>query len=161
MNKFCSKCYNTFNENIMTTIIEELSVCPTCLMKIKNSKPREYTKDEVKEKLIKHLCGVLEYWYNEIETNDTRDKMEGLLFSILSTLDGSSMDIPGFKLIPSIDPTDKDFHIKMGENWYNDKDDIGGYLHELLSRYGPSEEEKNKSRLKHNREIKLNRITKK
>lgn len=159
MNIFCSKCYNTFDESEMTLITHELYACPCCLTKIKNSTPREYTKDEVKEKLIKHLCSVLEYWYNETETNDTRDKMEGLLFTILSTLDGSSVDIPGFKLIPNIHSTDKDFKIKMGENWYGKKD-IGGSLHELLNKYGPTEEERNKSRLKHKREQKLKRIIK-
>ena len=139
--KICSKCFDKKNDNEMTEI-SGLSVCFDCLEKIKKSKPKEYTTKEVQEKLIKHLWGVLEYWYSESSVPSTRDKMEGLLFSILSTLDGSSVGMPGFKMIPSVEPSDKKFHIEFGENWYNDEEDIGGYLHELLHRFGPTEDDK-------------------
>ena len=159
MGKFCSKCFESFDDSIMTSISGETSVCPNCLVKIQKSTPREYTTDETQEKLIKTLWGILEYWYNESETPDTRGKMTGLLFTILSTLDGSG-ELPGFKIIPNTHPDDKDFHIKFGENWYNDKIDIGGSLHELMNHYGPTKEEEAKIVLNFNRERKLKRITK-
>jgi hypothetical protein len=142
----------------MSKISDELYVCPDCLEKIKNSKPREYTVKETQEKLIRYLWGVLDYWLYESRATNTRDKMEGLLFTILSTLDGSSADIPGFQLIPYVGTGDKEHHIKFGENWYNDKEDIGGYLHELLERYGPTEEETQKRELQDTRKKKLERV---
>ena len=154
----CIKCYNHFDSSIMTEISDELSVCPSCLEIIKNSKPREYTDEEVREKLIKHLWSVLDYWLYETRTPDLRGKMEGLMFTILSTLDGSSMAVPGFSIIPSVHEDDKEHHKKFGENWYNDERDIGGYLHELLNKYGPTEDEKKERQLQYDREQKLNRI---
>ena len=89
----------------------------------------------------------------------TREKMEGMLFTILSSLDGSSVSIPGFKIIANTHEDDKQYHIGLGVNYYNDKRDIGGYLHELLGQYGPTDEEKAKKELLYKRERKLNRIS--
>jgi len=141
MNVFCSKCYKTFDSEIMTEVSDELYVCPDCLEKINKSEPREYTTDEVREKLIKHFWGILEYWEKESRTQDTRGKMEGFLHSMLATLDGCSIGVPGFQLIPCVDPSDKEFHIKFGENWYNDTEDIGGGLHEIMHHFKNEEDE--------------------
>lgn len=97
--------------------------------------PREYTEKEVQEKFIKHIKGLITYWDN-VDNRTCKEKMEGLAFSILATIDGSSMDLPGFILAPYPAKSDKAYHKKRGENYfaYNNrhkiKCDIAGSLHE-------------------------------
>lgn len=43
---------------------------------------------------------------------------EGVAFSILGLLDGVSVGIPGFALVPSPHPDDMQYHKDNGENWY-------------------------------------------
>lgn len=150
--KYCIKCHYTFDESVMSSI-GDFSVCSTCSDKIKNSTPREYTEDEIREKLIKHFIVLQEYW-EELDDKTTQERMSGMLFSILAALDGSSIDIPAFKIIPITDPSDKDFHKSLGENWYPETDvDIGGGLHEILHKFEPT--------IKRNRKRKINKINKK
>ena len=98
-------------------------------------KPREYTPEEVRTKFIKHIKGLIKYW-DSLPDKSCKEKMEGLAFSILSTIDGSSIDLPGFILAPYPAKEDKDYHKKNGENYfaYNNpnkiKCDIAGSLHE-------------------------------
>lgn len=99
---------------------------------------REYTEDEIREKFLKHVHGIIRYWLNESRTPDTKEKMEGAVFSILVLLDGGSCGSPGFKVIANPHPDDKEYLIGEGENYYPDpKDevDIAGCLHELFGKY--------------------------
>ena len=156
----CSKCYNQFQFDEMIKIVDDFYVCKSCFEKIKISNPREKTTEEAQEDLIRHLWTILEYWYKESRTPDTFDKMAGLLHSVLTTFDGASGGMPGFKIIPNTTLEDNEFLSLFGESWYNDKEDIGGYLHELLNRYGPTDEEQNKMKLSKTRGDKLTRINK-
>lgn len=139
MSKFCSKCYQIFNDDVeMYNIIDDFYVCQTCFDKIKKSKPRVYTPDEVSEKLVKHFWHLLQYW-EELPDQTTSEKMSGMLHSILATLDGASGDMPGFKVIPITHKTDKDFRGAFGENWYPEKDvDVAGGLHSILYKFKPT-----------------------
>lgn len=97
------------------------------------SGPREYTVDETRAKLIQHIHHMIGYWENETRAPTTRDKLDGLAFSICSALDGCSMDLPGFQVVCSPHPTDKDYHRDMGENWFPEGADIGplhDYFHD-------------------------------
>lgn len=158
-NKFCTKCFKTFPEGIMTQISGELGVCPGCLEKIKNSTPREYTEDEIRAKYLRYMWGVLEYW-EELPNKTEREKMEGFFFTFLSTIDGSSGNLPGFKLIPDAHPDDKEHHKMFGENWYPEDTDIAGSLHERMHEYGPTEDQTKIKELKKSRNKKLKRINK-
>jgi len=97
---------------------------------------REYTTDEVRDKLIKHIIHLVDYW-DGIEKETSKEKLEGLAFSILSMLDGSG-ELPAFIVAPCPHMDDKEYHQENGENWYAEnhnsdvKGDIGGYLHECL-----------------------------
>jgi hypothetical protein len=93
---------------------------------------RAYTEEEIREALLKKIWMYIDYWYKESRVSDTREKLEGLAFSLLAMLDGSNADIPGFKIIPSPHKDDKKYHIHLGENYYPDNVDIGGFLHELF-----------------------------
>jgi len=109
------------------------------------AKPREYTLEEVRHIFLSHVENCVSYWDkvtldrapNDTRT-DQRNRLEGLAFSIMSALDGCAMGVPGFIVAPSPHPSDKQFHIDEGENYfpYNDsgeiKADIAGGLHELI-----------------------------
>lgn len=83
-----------------------------------NEEPHEYTHDEIREKLFRHVHSIVKYWESESRAPDIHSKLEGVAFSILSMIDGGSGDICGFKLIPSTHKDDKAYHKSEGENWF-------------------------------------------
>lgn len=114
------------------------------------SEPRQYTKEETRENLLRHIAGLIEYWAKSdgvttldgYKKYDDYDKIEGAVFSVLSTLDGCSLDVPGFIIAPFGTQEDMEYHKEeCDSNWYaiNDPDDvlcdIGGGLHEQLHHY--------------------------
>jgi hypothetical protein len=110
---------------------------------------KEYTREEVEAKLINHLLNICDYWENLEVVPETRDKMRGLLFSVLSTLDGCG-ELPSFIIAPCPHPEDKEYHIENGENYFSEnhnsniKCDIGGSLHEVFNHYKKIHDGKNK-----------------
>lgn len=104
--------------------------------------PPPYSEDEVRELFLKHVWQMIHYWNNQ--QPDRLSALEGLAFTILSTLDGSAMDLPGFLVIPSPHPDDKEDCIAAGDRWfppYSPGDttvcDIGGVLHEQFYKHKP------------------------
>ena len=100
--------------------------------------PREYTPEEIRTKFINHIWTMINYWENESTTPNTKDKLEGLAHSMLAMLDGAQIGLPAFYVIPMAHPSDKDFHIKNGENYYpyielNSKFDMGILHHHLFN----------------------------
>lgn len=109
------------------------------------TEPHEYTADEVRDLFLKHVWNLLDYWDNN--KSDKREAMEGLAFSMLVMLDGGSVVVPPFAVIPAPHPDDKEFCIGEGTNWFPQFDpgghcDIAGGLHELfpLAKPGGSKE---------------------
>lgn len=95
-----------------------------------NSRPK--TEEEIREEFLEHIRGLVEYWEQENRTPSVRGKLEGLAFSILSTIDGQSADLPGYELsaLPSSDE-DIQFFRERNENYYGEVPfDIAGCLHE-------------------------------
>lgn len=98
---------------------------------------REYTADEVRRQFIQHIRVMIDYW--DKTNNSTRDKLEGVAFSILVALDGSAAALPSFIVAPLPHPDDKQYHISNGENYYPQNDEssvncnISGSLHEVFS----------------------------
>ncbi len=93
--------------------------------------PRELTEDEVRDNLLEHIWDMVDYWTDESRVTDTREKMAGLAFSILTVLDGESGNMPGFLVAAQPHEDDKEYRRKEGENWYpTEIKDIGGCLHE-------------------------------
>lgn len=97
---------------------------------------REYTENEVREQFLDHVRMMIDYWNNDSITTDTKEKLSGLAHSILATIDGCNMDLPGFILAPCPCEGDKQYYIDKGENYYTENKnvncDIAGGLHELL-----------------------------
>lgn len=99
--------------------------------------PRAWTEDETREKFLAYILALINYWDTQApESYDCRAKLEGLAFSILSTLDGGSIELPGFTVSPAPHESDREWHIGLGENWFDESVDISGCLHELLFREG-------------------------
>lgn len=96
---------------------------------------RELTTEECREYLLDHIRTMCEYW-NEVEERDTLGRLQGLAFSILAALDGCSINIPQFLIIPNPHPDDKQFRQELGENWYPEPPEnieeasLPGLLHE-------------------------------
>jgi hypothetical protein len=98
---------------------------------------REKSEYEVREEFLNHVRRLVEYW-NGIEKDTTKEKLEGLAFSILTTLDGESATLPSFIVAPLPHEDDKEYHIDNDEDYYpenhnaNVKCDISGCLHEMF-----------------------------
>lgn len=80
-------------------------------------KSREITSDEVRDLLINKVISLIKYWDVESRAVTSREKMEGLVHSIFATLDGCS-ELPSFSIIPHPHPSDKEYYISNGENYY-------------------------------------------
>lgn len=97
---------------------------------------REKTVEEVREEFLAHVKVLIEVWNKNDMSKE--ECLSGLAFSILSTIDGSSMALPAFILAPLPHESDKEYHMEDDENYYaenhnsNVKCDISGYLHELF-----------------------------
>ncbi len=102
---------------------------------------KEYTEEEVREKFLKNVWNILNYWKNESRAPSLEEKMEGFAFSMLVLLDGENGNSPGFIVAPMAHESDKDYSISLGEDYYpqnhasNVKCDIAGCLHEEFSKY--------------------------
>lgn len=103
------------------------------------TKPRACTEDEVRAKLIEHIEDLIDYWAT-LPDKTVEDRLHGVAFSILVTLDGESADLPGFIVAPAPHPDDQEFLRKQGENWFPYSDyskiacDVSGALHDTLAR---------------------------
>lgn len=100
---------------------------------------REYTTEEIREQFLDHIRAMVNYW-DSIPKETTKEKLDGLAFSILAALDGSSAGLPGFIVAPLPHQDDKQYNIENDENYYPENDeienqikgDIAGLLHELF-----------------------------
>lgn len=96
---------------------------------------RELTEDEVRDQFLDHVRYLVEYW-SEVKDRTTKEKLDGLAFSILSAIDGCNSSLPSFILAPLPHEDDKEFRINNNEDYFPEnhesevKCDIGGYLHE-------------------------------
>jgi hypothetical protein len=101
----------------------QLNRCPGTLVKIDPSKSREWTQKEIQTQFLKQVSSCLDYWRDlpegKFEAEDPLlYRMEGLVFSILNILDGTSMSLPAFNVIPSPHPLDMEYAKELGDNWY-------------------------------------------
>ena len=76
----------------------------------------EYTEEEMVDKLMRAFASSVDYWEHTDRT--TRRKLEGLLHSILATLDGCSEGIPAMILVPVPHESDKEYAQEEGRNWW-------------------------------------------
>lgn len=83
------------------------------------SKSRAYTDEEVVNKLLNAIRSAVSYWAGLPDNDhDVSYKLNGLAFSILNILDGTTVGLPAFDLVPHPHEKDKDFLIDNEENYF-------------------------------------------
>ncbi len=92
---------------------------------------RAYTHDEVVSIIIDHSRMMAKYWAN-LPDKTPLERCEGVAFSILTLLDGSTMSLPGVDLILRPHESDKEYHIENGENYFEPDMIISTALHEFF-----------------------------
>ena len=94
--------------------------------------PRAKTKDEVVDEFIKTCKGIAKHWATT-KTKDSLDMCNGVVFSILSLIDGCDMALPAMNLSLQPHESDKEFLEGEGENWYEQGMEFNSdtVLHEL------------------------------
>jgi len=93
--------------------------------------PRAKTVEEVREEFLSHVRMLASYWA-DLPNKNARAKCEGVAFSILSAIDGCSMSLPAFDMIPHPHEEDKQYYIDNGENWYEQEIMNDCQLHEMF-----------------------------
>jgi hypothetical protein len=108
--------------------------------------PRAWTPEEMTKIFMDQAVAMARYWETvELDSRgqdvpETRERLEGLLFSLFSLLDGSAIGIPGFQLVPSPSPEDQEYDERLGNNWWPltevpSSAQLKWPLHEILSGY--------------------------
>ena len=103
---------------------------------------KEYTTEEVRKKFLEQVWNNIKYWDELACEKTTKERLQGLAFSILATLDGCDIDLPGFIVAPLPHENDKEYLIENEEDYFpenheNDVNaDISGYLHDMFHRVG-------------------------
>lgn len=95
---------------------------------------RQLTADEMRASVLGHLRVMVDYW--DGLDKPSREKLGGLVHSILVMLDGGSVGLPAFDVVPAPHPDDKQYCQDEDTNWWPDDvslHDGGHMLHELWS----------------------------
>ena len=89
-----------------------------------SDEPREYTAEEVRGMFFAQLRIMVDSWAGDFpKPKTTRERLSGLVFSILVMLDGHSGHGPGFRVCPNPHPGDKQYNIDDNENWFPENAD--------------------------------------
>jgi len=105
--------------------------------------PRALTKDEMRGRVMSHLKNLCRYWQTvqsplgtplgATKEEEIKATLEGFLHSTLVMFDGCSSSMPALSIVPDPHPSDKDYRIEEGENYWEAipiNDDV--MLHDLL-----------------------------
>lgn len=79
---------------------------------------RAKTEEEVRQEFLGRLRTIAEYWANSPGKTE-EERCKGVVFSILSLLDGCTFGFPSVDLCLQPHPDDKHFCQQLGENWYD------------------------------------------
>ncbi|MQV12222.1 hypothetical protein GHL01_00485 [Sinorhizobium meliloti] len=100
---------------------------------------RELLPAECRARLFAHLGALAAYWRDlpeaqvlagNPEGDVTEERLSGLLFSMLTAIDGSALSLPGFLLVPKVSPEDREAAIADGEEyWPSAAINLGVELH--------------------------------
>ncbi|MGK0174050.1 MAG: hypothetical protein ACI9AT_000413 [Ulvibacter sp.] len=96
---------------------------------------KEKEASEIKSEFLNHVREIVDEW-ESYTTKTCKEKLEGVAFSIVATIDGSSAALPAFILAPAPHEEDKQYCIDNGEDYYPEnqdgsvKGDIAGFLHD-------------------------------
>ena len=93
---------------------------------------RAYTAKEMRERFLEQARILAGYWAG-LRDKTPQEVADGVAFSILNVIDGTSAGLPAMDLVLSPHPDDKAYHEAEGENWPEPGQVInaGCLLHEL------------------------------
>ena len=80
------------------------------------AEPRAYSAEEVRDQILGHMRMLAGYW-DSVEYKTSREKLDGLCFSILNIFDGTTV-LPAFDIHVHPHESDKAYAIENDENWY-------------------------------------------
>lgn len=96
---------------------------------------KEMSKEEGVKALLEAMANIALFWgttHNQTQLS----ACNGVVFSTLSMLDGSSTGLPAFSLHPQPHPEDKQYSQENGQDWWGESainDNV--YLHEMWSKF--------------------------
>lgn len=110
---------------------------------------RKLSVDEVRDRFLNQVEGMTKWWekadvsntlQNGKASSELQARLEGLAFSIMSILDGSTVAVPAMIVAPLGCAEDRDYYRQEGEPLWPDNyeiesqidGDIGGCLHSLI-----------------------------
>jgi hypothetical protein len=116
---------------------------------------RAYTAEEMRDAFMRHAVDLVAYWsvFPDARIREgfklpeadipsgiieayMRHAAEGVLFSLLTSLDGDSMAMPACDIIPRPHPNAEAFHKGREENWWvSEAINADCHLHGLLHHY--------------------------
>lgn len=84
--------------------------------------PRAFTAIEMREKFLDHIIAMTGYWASEGNSNVPKDmpakeRMEGLVHSLLVMFDGGNGAMPAFDISCAPHEDDEEYCKGQGENW--------------------------------------------
>jgi len=79
-------------------------------------KPRVMTAEEQREEFLQVLEALADYWPTVVGSME--EAVDGMVFSMLTMLDGGNGVLPGFEVVPAPHPDDKQYHQAEGKNWW-------------------------------------------
>lgn len=91
---------------------------------------RAKTEDEIREELLLELRCIADYWA-ELPGKTPKERCDGVVFSILNLVNGTSNALPAFDLLVVPHEDDKQFHIDNGDDYYEPMKINGCSLHYL------------------------------
>lgn len=97
----------------------------------------QYTQKQVQEMFLNHCKDLVDYWAN-IKRDNVKELLQGLLFSILVTLDGEDGTLPAFELIPAPHPDAKEYHEDKGEDYWPPLPKDFGEREDIVTVHGES-----------------------
>lgn len=81
-------------------------------------KPRAYTAEEARGRVLDHIRALRDYWANETRVASEKDRLDGLCFSILVMFDGCAGGLPAMDIHLAPHPSDANYQRRQGENWF-------------------------------------------
>jgi hypothetical protein len=80
---------------------------------------RSFTVDEARQTFLKLLRDKAEYW-GALPEKTVKERLDGLCFSILAMIDGSSLGLPAMDIVLRPHPEDKPFALENDEDYWED-----------------------------------------
>lgn len=107
-------------------------------MEVENETPRAYTAEEAREKFLEAVRAAVHFWVHaklnpDPERSEIQHRCDGVAFSILNVIDGTTGGMPCLDLVLRPHEDDKAYCEGEGENWFEDGqviNDDDDYLHD-------------------------------